>query len=242
MPDCQILILHGWGSSAKRWEAVKQFLEKMGCSVFVPDLPGFGESAEPECPWSVEDYAEWVGQWAEKYGLARFCLAGHSFGGGVAAVFAAKYPEKVDKLILIAAAIKRRKTIKRHIFLVIGKTGGWVFSLPLLSFLYPLFRKVLYKIIGVPDYLIAVSRSQVIKETFRKIVAEDLSLFLPRISAPTMLVWGDKDEATPLSDAHFIKQQLRNANLKIIQGAGHRLNFEAPEKVAEIIGEFLKTK
>lgn len=237
-----IVILHGWGSSSKRWEMVKQSLGEKGYSVFVPDLPGFGDNPPPQNSWGVEDYAEWVKKWSEEQNLAGFCLVGHSFGGSIAALFTAKYSEKVAKLILVAPAIRRRKTFKTYAFFIISKLGRVVFSFPLLSFFYPLFQRILYKVIGVSDYLVASLRSPIMKETFQKIIAEDLSPYLSRISAQTLLIWGDKDRITPLSDAYFIKQRLKNANLEIIRGARHSLNIEAPEKLAEIIDTFLNPK
>src|SRR3989338_2017308 len=125
MSLCQvpIIILHGWGSSSKRWERVRESLERKGCKVFVPDLPGFGENPPPLNPWSVEDYVEWVKDFSEKNNLTDFVLVGHSFGGGVAAIFAAKYPQKIEKLVLVAAAIIRRKTLRKHVYLFLSKAG-----------------------------------------------------------------------------------------------------------------------
>ncbi len=238
----KIVVLHGWGSRALNWKSTKTLLEQKGFEVFIPDLPGFGEHPGLDRAWSITDYIEWVKKWSEEQSLVNFCLVGHSFGGGIAAVFAAKYPEKIIKLILVAPAIRRRKTIKKYLFLLISKIGKAIFSFSPLSYFYPLFQKILYKIIGVSDYLAATLRSPMAKETFQKIISEDLSSHLSHISTPTLLIWGDKDMATPLSDAYFIKGKLQNADLKIIQGVRHRLNVECPEKLAEIISGFLNPK
>lgn len=234
-----IIVLHGWGSSSKRWEAVKSFLEAKGHKVYIPDLPGFGENPPPARAWSVEDYAEWVKKWSEEEGLADFCLVGYSFGGGVAAVFAAKYPSKVLALVLIGAAIIRRKTAKKYVYLVLSKIGKAFFSVPVLSSFRHLAQRFLYKLIGVNDYVRATLTSQVMKETFQKTVATDLQGYLSDIAAPTLLIWGDKDKATPVGDASLIRKQIAHSRLEIIEGAGHRLHMHCPEKVAAAIITFL---
>ena len=106
-----ILILHGWGSQAERWSEVKELLENGGYRVYVPDLPGFGESLPPPQAWSVDDYVEWVRSFCEKENLSQIFLLGHSFGGSIAIKFVNYFPEKVQGLILVAPKLKRQKTL-----------------------------------------------------------------------------------------------------------------------------------
>lgn len=236
-----ILILHGWGSSEKNWHFVREYLEAKGYRVYIPDLPGFGSNPAPNRPWSAEDYAEWIHQWTEKQNLSKFYLAGHSFGGGVAAVFAAKYPKKVMKLILIASAIIRHKTLKQSIFRFVGKIGNLIFLVPFLRPFRSLAQRFLYKIIGVQDYrrLAKNLNASVMKESFRKIIREDLCCYLSKVTAPALVVWGDKDRVTQLEQAEIISQKIPNCSVKVFKGKGHPLNLEAPKELAEAIINFL---
>jgi len=238
--ESPILILHGWGSSSKNWQKVKDSLEQKGYKVFVPDLPGFGEEPPPQKPCSVEDYADWVNQWAEKHNLSKFCLVGHSFGGGVAAVFAAKYHQKVEKLVLVSAAIVRQRTLKQYLFFLVSKIAATIFLLPPLSHFRLAAQKLLYRSIGVKDYyrLVRKLSTPAMKETFKKIIREDLRKHLPYISCPTLILWGEKDRLTPLSQARLIAENAPSFQLKILQGRGHALNLEAPEELAEKIHQF----
>lgn len=200
-------------------------MEAKGLRVFVPDLSGFGQNPAPSVGWSIDDYVEWVKEYAARNSLDRFFLLGHSFGGGVAAKFAAKYPEKIEKLFLVASAIVRRKTFKKELFKKIS-----VFF-PKLSFL----RKIFYKIFFLKsDYLYTTG---VMKETYLKIVKEDLLRYLSEISLPAIIIWGDKDDITPLPDAYLIKKEIKNSKLEILPGIGHRVNFEAPEILVQKILE-----
>lgn len=236
-----ILILHGWGSSAKNWSRVKELLENDGHKVFVPDLPGFGENTPPEKPWSVDDYVDWVKDFCGKNNLSQFFLVGHSFGGGIAVKFTAAFPEKLSKLILIAPAIVRRKTFEQNIFLGLAKIGHLIFSVPGLSHLRPLAREFLYNFTGSRDYYkLEVAKSIAMKETFKRVVGEDLTHYLPKIKIHTLIIWGARDALTPIEEAYLIKNRLKNSNLEIISDGRHGLNLENPEILAQKILNFIK--
>lgn len=236
-----ILILHGWGSSSKNWIRVKEILASQGYKVFVPDLPGFGENPAPNKPWGVSDYVEWVNTFAEKNNLSRFFLLGHSFGGGVAVRFINLFPEKILGLILVAPALRREKTIKYYIVLILAKIGNLIFSIPVFSFLRPLARKILYFVVGTRDYYkLELQKIVTMKETFKKIVSEDLLSYLPKIKTPTLIIWGKKDNATPVEIAYLINKDIEGSKLEIIEGGRHALNLEVPEVLAKKILEFLK--
>lgn len=232
MPN--ILILHGWGSCAKNWENVKGLLVARGFKVFVPDLPGFGQEPPPGTPWNIDDYVEWVKNFANQNDLGRFVLFGHSVGGGIAAKYASKYPENIGRLILAASAIIRRKTFKKEVFRKIAKIFNKFSVLPF----YNLFRKVFYKIIVKSDYL--STRGVIMQETYLKIIGEDLSSCLSNISVPTAIIWGEKDDDTPIADAFFINKEIKDSKLEILPGIGHRIRLEAPELLVEKIIKYTK--
>lgn len=241
-----ILILHGWGSCAKNWDRVKGILENQGYKAFVPDLPGFGENPPPSKPWSVDDYVEWIRDFCEKNNLSQFFLLGHSFGGGLAVKFINSFPEKVRGLILVAPKLRRHKILKYYIALVLAKTGKLIFSIPILSFFQPLARKVLYVLIGIPDYYILdlrldFEKAITMKGTFKKIVKEDLLFCLPKIKVPTLVIWGKKDKIIPIKDAYLMNKEIRGSKLEIIEDGRHALNLEMPEILAEKVLNFLKS-
>jgi len=237
-----ILILHGWGSKADNWSAVKRFLEKEGADVYIPDLPGFGDSPVPENPWSVDDYVNWVDDFCRKNNLSRFHLIGHSFGGGVAMKFSTVHPEKVERLVLINPAIIRVRGPKYYLVLAAAKTGNLILSVPLLSRLKPLLRKVLYRLVGTRDYRkLDFDKTNIMKETFKKVTSEDLSCYLPAVQAQTLVVWSEKDELTPLNQGYIINGKMPRSKMEIIKGTKHAVNLEAPDVLAEKILSFIKS-
>lgn len=237
-----ILILHGWGASSKSWIKVRELLENQGYKVYVPDLPGFGGNPSPAIPWSLDNYVSWIKDFCEKQGLSRFFLLGHSFGGGLAVKFVSQNSEKIEKLILVAPALKRDKTLKYYFYLFLAKVGKLIFSLPILSFLMPLARRVLYKIEGTSDYhKLEVEKAFTMKETFKKVVAEDLRSYLPLIKNKTLIVWGKKDALTPFKDSSEVKDKISDSQIKVFESEGHSLSLAVPEKLSEIIIDFLRS-
>ncbi len=234
----QILILHGWGSSGKSWNKVKESLNSLGYSVIIPDLPGFGQEPEPPKPWSVDDYVSWVEQFCIKNNLNNFLLLGHSFGGRVAIKFTAKYQERIKKLILFSAAgVTPRPKNKLSLLKILAKVINSVFSLPVLNLFENISRKVFYKILGNRDYYFL--SSQIMRETFKKVIEEDLSSYLNKINTSTLIVWGEKDLMTPVSDAQKIHQEIPNSVLKIVPNENHYFYAKNPEKLVEAIKEFI---
>ncbi|MBU4466629.1 alpha/beta hydrolase, partial [Patescibacteria group bacterium] len=240
MKTCQgkILILHGWGSSSGSWNKVEESLNSLGYSVIIPDLPGFGQEPEPLKPWDVDDYMNWVEQFCVKNNLNNFLLLGHSFGGRVAIKFTAKYPEKVKKLILYSAAgVTPRPKTRLSLLRLFSKAANIILSLPILNLLKKPLRKGFYSLLGTRDYYFLSSR--IMLETFKKVIEEDLSFLLGKISVSTFIVWGEKDMLTPVQDAKLMNKEIPGSTLKIIPNGSHYLHTREPKKLVEAIKEFL---
>ena len=167
-------------------------------------------------------------------------LIGHSFGGRIAIKYAARYPEKVDKLILTGAAgIKHKLTVKQKALFILTKIGKVFFSLPVINH----FQKPVYNIFSKiarsrkKDYYNASPR---MKEIMKNVLVEDLTDYLGKIKTPTLLVWGKEDKTTPLADGEIMKFKIQNSKLKVIEDANHSLPYQKAEEFADIVGKFIK--
>ena len=182
------------------------------------------------------------GQWSQQHTekQKKIILIGHSFGGRIAIKYAAKYPEKIERLILTGAAgIKRKLTLKQKILFILAKTGKIIFSLPVINNfqkpVYKLFSKIAWK--RKKDYYNASPR---MKEIMKNVLAEDLTDCLKEIKNPTLLVWGREDKTTPLVDGEIMNEKIKKSELKIIDGANHSLPYQKAEEFTKIVEEFIK--
>jgi len=233
-----LLVLHGWGGSSESYLQLKDYLQD-SFKLYIPDLPGFGKSEPPKEVWDVSRYMEFANDFATEIGLDKFLFFGHSFGGRVCIKFLNKYPEKVKALILCASAgIKHELTTKQKAGKAVSKIGKKVFKLPGVNKLEKVARKILYKSIGEHDY---EKLSSTMKESFKKVIAEDLQPLIKNIKVPTLIVWGKQDGMTPLSDAYIFEKEIEGSKLKVIDEARHGVHKQAPEKLGSYIKEFIKS-
>lgn len=232
-----ILMLHGWGRGSISYVRVMELLAQQGYQVIVPDLPGFGKTLPPQDAWGVNEYSQFAFQFAQKLSLPKFFLLGHSFGGQVAVKLAIEHPELVRGLILYGAAVIRKEPTTKVKFLqTVARFGNAVFSVFPLSLVKYFMRTAFYRFLGIGSSAYAKG---VMREVRNKIVRQDLSHFLPGVSLPVLILWGDKDKSTPLADAHFIKEKIPQASLVVFPGATHLIHQEMPEKFVANITSFL---
>lgn len=233
-----LLVLHGWGSSSDSWVRVAEQTVRAGYKVIIPDLPGFGKTLAPKEVWGVQEYVNFVNQFAETMGLQKFVLAGHSFGGQIAIQFAVDRPEKLKKLVLIAAAgVRRTPGVFQKFVMVVAKLVSFLLYLVPFGDLRNNIKNALYMAIRRRDY---VRTQGIMREIFKKVITQDLTAKFSKIQTPTLIVWGAKDELTPLQDAHFMHELIPNSKLEVIPGINHDLNFKVPEKLSELIVAFVK--
>jgi len=239
--DKIILILHGWGKGSEAWGQVGELLAKNDFQVIIPDLPGFGKTDEPKKPWTIADYAEFIKEFIAQLGIDKCNIIGHSFGGGIAAVFASQNPQKVGKLILCNGAIirKKRLSLRQKMARGLSKAGKSVFTLPLSGGLLHLAQKFVYKIAGAHDYQLA---SPLMKKTFQNIIGQDLCDYASQIQLPTLIIWGENDKSTPLRDARELNKIIAGSKLEVIKNCGHNPHKTNTKELVDIINLFLNPK
>lgn len=233
-----LLILHGWGSSLAVHRQMIDYLST-GCRVIALDMPGFGETPEPPAAWNVDDYADFVLEFLKVLQIDSVILLGHSFGSRVIIKMAARpnLPVSFSKIILVdGAGILPRKTLKQKFRIRMYKIGKKIFSIGVVSKLYPDVLENMRKKNGSADYNAA---SPLMRQVLVKVVNEDLTELLPSIKQPTLLIWGEMDTATPLSDGKLMEQRIPDAGLVVVKGAGHFSFLEQSQFVHKVMGSFL---
>lgn len=234
-----LLILHGWGCNKEMFMPIAEhFADRY--TVIVPDLCGFGESPEPREPLSVGDYTELIIKFIEFTGFKSVSLMGHSYGGRIIIKLCSKehLPFTVEKIMLVdAAGIKPKKSISQYASLAFYKCGRRVLSLPPLKKLFPNAVESWRKKRGSADFN---SASEVMKKTLVLAVNEDLTKNLAKITVPTLLFWGERDDATPLSDARIMEKRIPDAGLVLLKGGTHFSFLENTPYFLRVADAFFK--
>lgn len=231
-----VIVMHGWGCKASTVAVLAQAAAGSGTTVYNIDLPGFGDSTEPAEVWGVERYTSAIEEFARRLGLVRPSLIGHSFGGRISIVYASR--NDVDKVILVdAAGIKPRRSLRYYAKVYSFKAAKHI--LP-----YIVGRKRADEIIdrwrgkaGSSDYK---SASPKMRAIMSRVVNEDLKGLLPEIKAPTLLIWGEKDTATPMRDARLMQKLIPDAGLVSYPEAGHYSYLARPAQTRAVIQSFLQ--
>ncbi|MBI4994734.1 alpha/beta hydrolase [Candidatus Peregrinibacteria bacterium] len=233
----KLIILPGWGGTKETWQTFTDLAQR-DFDVQVINLPCFGDEPCPNEVWGVKEYSNFVKQkLANLHTCTPVHLLGHSFGGHVAAYFTAQNPEMIDKLILFAPALfRQRRGLRRLLFGTAAKVGKLIFKLPFIEKFDVWAKKLLYKAADSPDYN---ETSGIKREIFKKIIRQDLTEYLPKISAPTLLVQGDFDKYVPKKDSERAAKLIPNAKLEIVRFGRHGMHFQLPEILFKIINKFL---
>jgi pimeloyl-ACP methyl ester carboxylesterase len=211
----QVLLLHGWGCSIESMDVVFADLATH-YAVFALDFPGHGESGLPPRAWGVADYAESVLHLMDALHLQRPHIVAHSHGGRVTIKLASAHPERVGKLILVnSAGVRPPRPLTYYARVLLAKLGKG-----LARYGGRWGKNVcdrIYRAVASSDY----ANAGPLRDTFVKVVREDLTPLLPHVKAPTLLVWGENDTETPMSSAMVMQRLIPNAELVILKHAGH---------------------
>lgn len=233
-----VLFLHGWGSNADAFRAAIKSLSQTH-EVIALDFPGFGQSETPHESWCVDDYTDFVIEFIKEMGVKKLSLIGHSFGGRVIIKLSNRndLPFEIHKLVLVdAAGIKPKKSLRTRVRQRTYKICKGVLSIGFVKKMFPNALDKLRSKFGSADYKNA---PPVLRETLVRVVNEDLSHLLPTIKYSTLLFWGDRDTATPISDAHTMEKLIPDAGLVVAKGAGHFSFAEQPVLFDRVLHSFL---
>ncbi len=236
-----ILLLHGWGAKLDFFGNIIENLAKSN-KVYAIDLPGFGGTQEPKEAWNVDKYVDFVIEFIEKMNISELSLLGHSFGGRVIIklVNRKNLKFKVDKIVLIdSAGIKPQNQKKKSLKTRIYKMLKIFVANKIVLRIFPNALNNLKKKFGSADYRNA---TPIMRDTLVKTVNEDLTELLPNITQSTLLIWGDKDTATPIEDAKKMESLIKDSGLVTLKGAGHFSFVEQPILVNKVLTSFFSAE
>ena len=232
------VILQGWGTTLELYDFAAGVISD-AYRVVQLDMPGFGASDEPREPWSPADYADFCCRFFAALGIEETVLIGHSYGGRVIIKLAGRddLDFTISRIVLIdsagimperSAAQKRR--VRRYKLM-----RNFLTSRPVHA-MFPEVIDYWMSQQGSEDYR---SSTPMMKKCLVKAVNEDQREELGAIRQDTLLIWGELDDATPLSDAKIMEERIPNAGLVVLEGAGHYSFLERPQQFRGIMRSFL---
>lgn len=232
-----VLLLHGWGANITLFSQITEHLSPY-FKIYAPDLPGFGESDEPKEPWDVDSYVDFIIAFCKKMDIKSCFIIAHSFGGRITIKLMSRkdIPFSVEKLVLTGSAgIRPKQTAKKKLKARCYKIGKSVLSTALVKKLFPNALENLRKKNGSADYNAA---SPMMRQCLVKVVNEDLTPLISNIKVPTLLIWGENDDAVPLSDAHLMEKLISDSGLVVFEGCGHYAFLEQGVRFCRILSSF----
>lgn len=245
-----LLLIHGLGANAMwQWnDFISPLMTRF--NVYVPDLLFFGDSYTTRPERSEQFQAQCVMRVMETLGVSRLSVVGISYGGFVGYSLAAQYKDQVEKLVLCCAGVcleekdmdegmLQVKTVDEAVNILLPQTVDKIRELLRLSFYKPQR--------GVPScflndfiHVMCTENRQERKELVHVLHKNRKLEDLPKITQPTLIIWGEHDKIFPVELAHRLKRHLgENAELVILKNAGHAINMEKPKELLKHTKAFL---
>ena len=234
-----VVLVHGLGGHAEDWHNLAPYLLRSGFRVYTPDLPGYGRSEKPaDFSYSIPDEAAAVVGFMDALSLKQVDLGGWSMGGWIVQRVAYDHPERIRRLILFdSAGIYETPAWDTALFT--PSSTGELDRLDALLMPHPP---------TVPGFIardvLRNSRNNawVIHRALQTMLTghDATDSLLPQLKMPVLIVWGDKDLITPLTQGEMMHRLIPQSQLDVVPGCGHL----APVQCADLIGpkliEFLR--
>jgi pimeloyl-ACP methyl ester carboxylesterase len=254
-----VVLIHGMAGSSATWEPVLAALASH-VEVVAPDLLGHGESAKPRSDYSLGAQASSIRDLMVALGHEHATIVGHSLGGGIAMQFAYQFPERCERLVLVASG-------------GLGPDVAWTLralTLPGVEHVLPiacnprlagagaaltswLGRIGLRPVPGVKEVLrsYASLSDPSAREAFVHTLRSVVDVRGQRVSAtdrlylasdvPTLIVWGDRDPIIPPRHAFAAHAAIPNSRLELFEGAGHFPHCEQPDRFVDVLVDFAES-
>ena len=242
-----ILLLHGLFAQKEQWSDFACELSKGGYAVYVPDLPGYGQSVGfAIANYQLTSEADLIHQFAQKLDLKSFNIAGSSMGGAIAALLVNKYPNEVNTLAFIGAPMGITgwsPQIKAAMYKGIN---------PFIPISIDQFNLEMSLLFASPPVMNSAIKEAVINEysvnnrhyqQVWDIVNLDMAVLdsIPNLGKPTFIIWGREDGIFNISAKPQLDKKYPNATSLIMNNTSHLIMLERPIEISKLYQEFLKS-
>jgi len=231
-----IVLMHGSGLTHIVWSLHEQFYLSQGFNVLSVDLPGHGNSEGPSLK-SIEEISNWIKSLMLKADISKVIIIGHSQGCLVGIDFASRYPELIEKLVLVAGSY--RMPVNQDL-IDLAEAGDERAVLLMMKWGYEGSKAIIG---GNP-----VKKNINSAREIREVLAVDLKACnnykngeesIKKIDCPTLCIFGDLDKMVPVKIGLKMSEQIKNSETKIISDCGHMIIFEKAFEMRKLVKEFI---
>ncbi len=251
-------LIHGIGDSSQVWNAVLPLLAER-YTVVAPDLLGHGQSDKPRADYSVGGFANGMRDLMVVLGVERATIVGHSLGGGVAQQFAYQYPERVERLVLVASgglgaevnpffrlasvpgaghaiALSAQPPVRRTVLAAsrLLARAGVLFDPADVDEVSDIWRSL-----GDRATRTAFLRTLRSVVDYRGQAVSSRDRMYLAATIPTLMVWGARDPVLPVRHARAVCDELPNVGLHVVARAGHMPQLSSPKGFSEAVTTFV---
>lgn len=252
--ETNVILIHGLGASADIWMHNIYALSK-NYKIYVPDLPGFGRADIPDSSFTPFDSVQFIDDFLNTLKIDRAVLIGQSLGGGVALQYTIRFPQKVDKLVLVDNAgfgsdviwtlrwmslpvigelMSFPTKMGVRIFFQLAVRNPAVITKQLVDIYYEHFSRP-----GQQTFLLRLIRSIIDSRGVKNEILAPVLENLQNITQPTLIIWGEEDRVLPLKHAYYGKEKIAGAALRTFPDCGHISFFEQPDTFNKVVLDFL---
>lgn len=229
-----VVILHGWGAYIESIMPIFNSIPKE-YTVYAYDAPGFGDSEDPKEVMGTYDYYEFLLKFLEIFNIKKATFIGHSFGGKTLTILGARNKDLIDKLVIIdASGVLPKRKLSYYTKVYSFKAAKKMYMLTHGGGEEAMAK--FYKRHGSDDYQAA---DGIMRKCFVKVVNESTRDEFKNIEAETLLIWGDKDDATPLYMGKIFEEEIKNSGLVVLEDAGHYSYLDKFSQFSAVINSFL---
>ncbi len=249
-----VLLVHGLASSMITWYCNMDALSDAGFTAIAIDLPGYGDSGlANQLGYAPESGARFLADFATELGIERFSLVGNSAGGLVVGVTALEYPDRVDRVVLVASAGLGRRLSWPLRIISVPVLGELIYKPRMIS-KTAMTKRIFFRPPAILDEIlpemIRVSCLPHAPQVMLRSVRSGVNLLglrrehhivdrLRDLPGPILAVWGEEDLVIPPVRAEDVRRALPRSTVHVLPECGHWPQMEKPEEFNRILTDFL---
>ncbi len=244
-PNTPIVLVHGVGASLDNWESVASRLARQ-FFVISYDLRGHGSSGKPHDVYTIDGFADDLRNLLDSLNIKSCYLAGHSLGGMIAQKFTLRFPERVNRLVIVSSACGRteqeKDAVAARVAAIADGIGGSHFHASVDRWFTPEFIAENPRLIEAYAARNAENDPVCYASAYRVLAETDLIKEISAIKTPTLITTGEFDRGSSPSMAKAMHEKIIGSELVIIPKLRHSVLIEAPQLIAKMLEDFFSVK